>query len=210
MSVRVQPVAASNAQNGQLHILKDCSAFATKSLPYCTITSSSLLTHIPTGVVGNPSAGSLIIYDQPENNWAGMLDSNVVLYIGVGNWATGRCTLNPDGSSGLCTFSGGVGQLAGFTARVDVTYAPSRATPTCMPGTAHTPLAPCRQGKSALPARVGLVIGSAAIIIAAAPRIAPVFGVEPAYLVLRREHQRQPGSTGAFQPRTMASYGPPP
>jgi len=129
MSVRVHSVAASNAQNGQLHILKDCSAFFNKSLPYCTITSSSLLAQIPTGVVGNPGAGSVIIYDQPGNNWAGMLDSNVVLYIGVGNWATGRCTLNPDGGSGLCTFSDGVGQLAGFTARVDVTYAPTASNP---------------------------------------------------------------------------------
>jgi len=83
----------------------------------------------PTRVVGNPSVGSLIIYDQPGNNWAGMLDSNVLLYIGVGNWATGRCTLNPDGSSGLCTFSDGLGQLAGFTARVDVTYSPTASNP---------------------------------------------------------------------------------
>jgi hypothetical protein len=129
MSIRVHSIAASNAQSGQFHIVKDCSDFATKSLPYCTITSSSLLTQIPTGVVGNPSAGSLIIYDQPGKNWAGMLDSNVVLYVGVGNWATGRCTLNPDGSTGLCTFSDGVGQLAGFTARVNVTYAPTSDNP---------------------------------------------------------------------------------
>ena len=129
MSIRVHSVAASNAQNGQLHILKDCSDFATKGLPYCTITSSSLLPQIPPGVVGTPTAGSLVIYDQPGTNWAGMLDSNVVLYIGVGNWATGRCTLNPDGSTGLCTFSDGVGQLAGFNARVNVTYAPTSSNP---------------------------------------------------------------------------------
>jgi hypothetical protein len=129
MTVGVHPVAASNAQNGQLHIVKDCSDFATKGFPYCTVTFSSLLTQIPTGVVGNPSAGSLIIYDQPGKNWAGMLDSNVVLYIGVGNWATGRCTLNPDGGTGLCTFSDGVGRLAGFTARVNVTYAPTSDNP---------------------------------------------------------------------------------
>src|SRR3954471_5946841 len=126
-TVRMQSVAASNAQSGQFHIVKDCSAFAAAT-PYCTITSSSLA-RIPPGVVGNPSAGSLIVYDQPGNNFAGMLDSNVVLYIGVGNWATGRCTLNPGGGSGLCTFSDGVGQLAGFTARVDVTYAPTASNP---------------------------------------------------------------------------------
>lgn len=129
MSGRVHPVLASNAQNGQLHIQKDCSDYAIKNLPYCTITVSSLPIQIPPGVIGKPGAGSLVVYDQPGNNWAGMLDSNVVLYIGVGNWATGRCTLNPDGGSGLCTFSDGVGQLAGFTARVEVTYTPSASNP---------------------------------------------------------------------------------
>jgi hypothetical protein len=127
MSIGVHPVAASNAQNGQLHLVKDCSAFATKGLPYCTITSSNLLSQIPIGAVGNPNAGSLVIYDQPENNWAGMLDSNVVLYIRPGDWAVGRCTF--EGSSGLCTYSDGLGQLAGFTARVEVTYAPTANNP---------------------------------------------------------------------------------
>jgi hypothetical protein len=109
--------------------VKECSAFANPPyLPYCTITSSSL-DEIPAGVAGNPGAGSLVVYDQPGLNWAGMLDSNVVLYIGAGNWATGRCTLNPGGASGLCTFSDGVGQLAGFTARVNVTYAPTATNP---------------------------------------------------------------------------------
>jgi hypothetical protein len=129
MSVRVQPVAASNAQNGQLHIEKDCSEFFTKGLPYCTITSFSLPIQFQPGVVGNPGAGSSIIYDQPGANLVGMLDSNVVLYLGVGNWATGRCTLNPDGNNGLCTFSDGVGQLAGFSARVSVTFTPSAKNP---------------------------------------------------------------------------------
>jgi hypothetical protein len=127
-SIRVHSVQASNAQSGRLHIVKDCSAFTSINFPYCTITSSSLA-QIPTGVVGNPAAGSLVVYDQPSNNWAGMLDSNVVLYIGVGDWAAGRCTLNPDGNSGLCTFSDGVGQLAGFTARVNVTYVPTATNP---------------------------------------------------------------------------------
>ena len=53
-----------------------------------------------------------------------MLDSNVVLFVGTGDWAVGRCTLNVDGSTGLCTFSDGVGPLAGFTARLDVSPTP--------------------------------------------------------------------------------------
>jgi hypothetical protein len=48
-----------------------------------------------------------------------MLDSNVVLYVDVGNWAVGRCTLDAT-NLGLCTFSDGVGPLAGFHARVAV------------------------------------------------------------------------------------------
>ena len=52
------------------------------------------------------------------------LDSNVVLFVGFGDWAIGRCTLDSrtyPGNYGLCTFSDGVGPLAGFTARVNVT-----------------------------------------------------------------------------------------
>ena len=49
-----------------------------------------------------------------------MLDSNIVLYVGYGNWAVGRCTLNTDGNTGLCTLSDGVGPLAGISARVNV------------------------------------------------------------------------------------------
>ncbi|HXK02857.1 MAG TPA: hypothetical protein VMS37_10670 [Verrucomicrobiae bacterium] len=128
MSIRVHPVQAFDARSGPIHIVKDCSAFTSINFPYCTITFSSLA-QIPPGVVGKPAAGSLVVYDQPANNFAGMLDSNVVLYVGVGDWAAGRCTLNPDGNTGLCTFSDGVGQLAGFTARVNVTYVPTAANP---------------------------------------------------------------------------------
>ena len=120
LSVRVPSVAASDDRNGQLHIVKDCSAPA----PYCTVVSSNLA-QIPPGVVGNPGAGSIIIYKQPGQNWLGMLDTDITLFIRVGDWAVGRCTLNPDGNSGLCTFSDGVGQLAGFTARVKVTTVPT-------------------------------------------------------------------------------------
>ena len=49
-----------------------------------------------------------------------MLDSNVVLYAGSGDWAVGRCTLDLSTTLGLCTFSDGTGDLTGFTARVNV------------------------------------------------------------------------------------------
>jgi len=56
-----------------------------------------------------------------------MLDSNVVLYVGTGDWAVGRCTVDVN-NIGLCTFSDGTGRLTGFTARVVVT--PFSSSPT--------------------------------------------------------------------------------
>ena len=49
-----------------------------------------------------------------------MLDSNVILDAGGGNRAIGRCTLDLTTGLGLCTFSDGTGNFAGFHARVKV------------------------------------------------------------------------------------------
>jgi hypothetical protein len=78
---------------------------------YCTIESSNLAQ-----IKVNPT----VYYDQVGNVPAGMLDSNVVLYVGTGDWAAGRCTLDLTTNLGLCTFSDGTGQLTGFQARVNV------------------------------------------------------------------------------------------
>jgi hypothetical protein len=67
-------------------------------------------------------AGSLIYYDQPAGIPTGLLDSNVVLDAMGGNRAVGRCTLDFSTGLGLCTFSDGTGQLAGFTARINVSF----------------------------------------------------------------------------------------
>lgn len=126
ISTGARPAAASNAQNGQIHVTKDCSNYTGGAGAYCTIESSNLAA-IP--------AGTRVFYDQqhgiPAPNGpsaAGMLDSNIVLYAGLGNWAVGRCTLDVDGT-GLCTFSDGVGPLAGFSGRVNVTYTPTATDP---------------------------------------------------------------------------------
>ena len=66
--------------------------------------------------------GSPITYDQAAGIPAGLLDSNIVLDAGSGNRAVGRCTLDLTTAVGLCTFSDGTGPLAGFTARVKVTF----------------------------------------------------------------------------------------
>ncbi len=80
---------------------------------YCTIESSDL---------EEIKAGSTVYYDQVGNVPTGMLDSNVVLSVGTGDWAVGRCTLDLTTNLGLCTFSDGTGPLTGFSARVDVSF----------------------------------------------------------------------------------------
>jgi hypothetical protein len=114
------PASAQNGRDGQLHILKDCGPFS--GIPgssYCQIVHSNL-PELPVGtkiyydqLTGNPTAGA-----------AGFLDSNVFVYISESQWAVGRCTVPNDNKPGLCTLSDGVGPLAGFSARIVVTYAP--------------------------------------------------------------------------------------
>jgi hypothetical protein len=111
---------AQDGRNGQLHIVKDCGTF--RPIPgsaYCTIIMSDL--------AGLPR-GTRIYYDQltgnPTAGAAGFLDSNVFVYISESQWAVGRCTVPNDNLPGLCTLSDGIGPLAGFTARINVTYKP--------------------------------------------------------------------------------------
>ena len=114
------PLAAQEGRNGQLHIVKDCGTFSgVPGSSFCTIVTSNL-PELP--------AGTKIYYDQitagPTAGTAGFLDSNVFVYISESQWAVGRCTVPNDGNPGLCTLSDGLGPLAGFTARISVTYKP--------------------------------------------------------------------------------------
>ena len=101
----------AEGQNGVLHVTKECSAYTGAAGSFCTITSSNLL---------EIKVGSKIYYDQAAGTPTGMLDSNIVLVVGTGDWAVGRCTLDGRTHLGLCTISDGTGQLAGFSARVNV------------------------------------------------------------------------------------------
>jgi hypothetical protein len=68
-----------------------------------------------------------IYYNQPVDGpppGAGYVDSNIFVYVDESNWAVGRCTAPNDNTPGLCTISDGVGSLAGFSARIVVTYRP--------------------------------------------------------------------------------------
>jgi hypothetical protein len=118
----------ADERNGELHVTKNCSAGTPDNGAFCTITSSNL---------PEIEVGSKVFYAQapvgcditsypctvpiptPEGGYISM-DSNAVLYVGTGDWAVGRCTLDSTGNSGLCTFSDGIGRLTGFQARVDV------------------------------------------------------------------------------------------
>jgi hypothetical protein len=109
--VLVASVSADSQRNGDLHVTKECSQYTGAAGSFCTITSSN---------IPEIKVGSKVVYGQAAGIPAGMLDSNVVLEVGAGNWAVGRCTLDLGTGLGLCTFSDGTGPLAGFQARVDV------------------------------------------------------------------------------------------
>ena len=103
----------SDERGAPIHVTKDCSNYGTGPAgAYCTVTISSL---------PQIKMGSKVYYDQADVIPGGMLDSNVVLLVGTGDWAVGRCTLDDTTGKGLCIFTDGVGQMAGFHARVVVT-----------------------------------------------------------------------------------------
>jgi hypothetical protein len=114
LGMRGAPVSASFARHGQLHLTKECSQYTGLAGSFCTFTASNLAA-IP--------VGSKIFVDQPAGIPAGMLDSNVILEAGTGDWAVGRCTLDFTTAIGLCTFSDGTGELSGFHGRVNVSGA---------------------------------------------------------------------------------------
>lgn len=111
-SIGVASVSAS-ARNGDLRVTKECSQYNGAAGSFCTITSSNLTRIL---------VGSKVFYDQAAGIPTGLLDSNVVLDAGNGDRAVGRCTLDFSTGLGLCTFSDGTGRLAGFRARVEVSY----------------------------------------------------------------------------------------
>jgi hypothetical protein len=118
LSAGAPPVAASYERSGQLHIVKDCSAYNLMAGGTCKIVASNLAEIPP---------GSLVHYTQAfgilNPAW---LDSNVVLDAGHANKAVGRCTVDFSITTpGVCTFSDGTGNLAGFTARINVSPTPT-------------------------------------------------------------------------------------
>jgi hypothetical protein len=105
-------MSASSGRSGLLQVDKECSEYQGQPGDFCTITSSNLSEITP---------GAKVFYTQPAGIPAGMLDTNVLLDAGDGSRAIGRCTLDFATGRGLCTFSDGTGDFAGFNARVKVT-----------------------------------------------------------------------------------------
>jgi hypothetical protein len=135
LSLSMGVVSASSARNGQLHLAKECSDATGLPGAFCTFTSSNLA-QIP--------VGAQVIYAQapippgvvlPIAFPSGYLDSNVVLFVGTGNWAVGRCTLDFSTGVGLCTFSDGTGDLTGFQAHVEVVCELPAGSPCTWDGT---------------------------------------------------------------------------
>jgi len=110
LSTGATSVSASG-RDRRLHATKECSEYHGNAGEWCTISSSN---------VRSLPVGTKIFYTQPIGIPTGMLDSNVVLDAGNGNRAFGRCTTDLVTWIGLCTLSDGVGTLAGFHARLDV------------------------------------------------------------------------------------------
>ena len=113
----VASVSAESERSGDLHLVKDCSAYTGAPGSSCTFISSNL-PEIP--------AGSKIYVDQAAGIPTGFLDSDVMINVATGDWAVGHCTLDLTTHLGLCKFSDGTGQLTGFTARLVVTPAGGR------------------------------------------------------------------------------------
>jgi hypothetical protein len=120
-TLALKPRAAkADERHGDLHLVKNCSTYTGAAGSFCTFTSSN---------IPEVTAGSKVYYTQaavvstaPGDEGVNIsLDSNIVLFVGDNDWATGRCTLDTIGfDSGLCTISDGTGALTGFHARVRV------------------------------------------------------------------------------------------
>ncbi|MBI2762285.1 MAG: hypothetical protein HYX54_00790 [Chloroflexi bacterium] len=104
------PTVSANSTPTPLHLVKDCGTFG--ATRYCTIAVSNLDV-LP--------LGTKIRYTGPVLDNAYFLSSNVIADAGKRGRATGYCIFDGKASTGLCTFWGGSGTLAGFNAILDVT-----------------------------------------------------------------------------------------
>jgi hypothetical protein len=113
VTASAQPGVRANHRARPFHLTKECppSQYRGQIGGYCTVTSSNV------AAIG---VGTKIFYAQAASPTS--LDSDVILYAGPGNTATGHCALDFATGLGQCTLSGGTRRLDGIRARVDVSY----------------------------------------------------------------------------------------
>jgi len=111
VAASAQPGPQANHGARPFHLTKNCIDYGGEVGDFCSVTSSNL------PAIGD---GAKIFYMQPLGS--GVLDSDIVIYAGPGNTATGHCELNLGTGLGLCTLSGGTGTLDKVHARVDVSH----------------------------------------------------------------------------------------
>jgi hypothetical protein len=111
VAASAQPGSRANHGARPFHLTKNCLGYEGQIGGYCTVTSSNL------PAIG---VGARIFYMQAAGQAS--LDSDIVLYAGSGNTATGHCALDFATGLGLCTLSGGTGTLDRLHARVDVSH----------------------------------------------------------------------------------------
>ncbi len=118
LSILTAPTSATaqEGQKGEIHIQKVCpsTTFTGVNGSYCSVTlSDQAALPISTKIYYN----GLPAVKEGDRAF---LDSPVLVYVGPTDWAIGRCTVNLANAQGLCIVTNGVGQLAGFSARIDV------------------------------------------------------------------------------------------
>lgn len=113
VTASAQSGARANHRARPFHLTKTCppDQYQGQIGGYCTVLSSN----VPAIAVG-----SKIFYAQAAGPTS--LDSDIIVYVGAGNTATGHCALDFQTGIGQCTLSGGTGTLDGIRARVDVSY----------------------------------------------------------------------------------------
>ena len=113
LTVTASAQSGSRANHGArpFHLTKNCIDYHGQIGEFCSVTSSNL------PAIG---VGAKIFYMQAAG--PGSLDSDIIIYAGSGNTATGHCALDFATGLGLCTLAGGTGTLDRIHARVDVSY----------------------------------------------------------------------------------------
>jgi len=100
----------TSAENGTLHVEKECSQFTGEAGSFCTITASNFVA-IP--------AGSKVVYKDAVKADGG-LDTDIVINTPDGDTATGHVLLDGKTETGTVTLTGGTGKLAKLAGNLKV------------------------------------------------------------------------------------------